>query len=562
LRPTFAIGSSNETRTIRLLFLLIYIAPLGVRPTAIIDEARYGEIPREMIATGDWVVPHLNGLRYFEKPAMGYWLNALSMLAFGENAFGIRFTSAASVGLCALLIFWLVRRETGNTLQAIISSIIYMTSLLVIIIGVTSVLDSMLTLFVSCASAFFLAAYREDIVTYRRIFYYSIFGFFCAMAFMTKGFIAFAVPVVIIVPFMLWERRFKDLILFPAWPIIVAIATILPWAIMIHLREADYWNYFFWEEHIQRFMTHEAQHDEPIWFFIPILLGGILPWAFVMPAAIQGMKKRFRETPLMRFALCWFVMPFLFFSASRGKLGTYILPCFPAFGILAAFGLLNYFKSERYKAFNIGAAILAVSMGTGALVLTAIQVIPAIPVKAFTPHEGLKWLFLVVALGGWSAFAIAAIHAKQSLRKILFYSMGPALFALSVPFGLPDELYATRSADPFLSQYADKVPAESILISDPNRVHSLCFFLKRHDVYLLGGSGEMRYGLDYDDSKHRLIQIPDLIEMADENRGKRPITIMTCWDRYIEYKDLLPEPVFEHIQDDIHGDRRLVLVQY
>ncbi|NCC50070.1 MAG: phospholipid carrier-dependent glycosyltransferase [Spartobacteria bacterium] len=545
-----------------LLFVVLFILPLGVRPVAIVDEARYGEIPREMIESGNWVVPHLNGLRYFEKPAMGYWLNALSMLVFGENAFAIRFTSAASVGLCALLIFWLVRRETGNDLQALISSIVYMTSLLVIIVGLTSVLDSMLTLFTTCAVVFFLAAYREEIVTYRRIFFYSIFGLFCALAFMTKGFIAFAVPVVIIVPFMLWERRFKDLILFPAWPIIIAVMTILPWAIMIHLREADYWHYFFWEEHIQRYMTDEAQHEEPFWFFAPVLLAGILPWTFVLPAAIKGLKKTFKEQPLMRYALCWFVMPFLFFSASRGKLGTYILPCFPAFGILTAYGLLTYFKQEKTKAFNIGAGILAGILGIGAAVLAAIQLIPAIPIKVFTPPEGLRWLVLTLALAGWGVAAVYAIRAQKPLKKILLYSIGPAVFTLCVPFGLPDELYVTRSADPFLNQYADNVPAESIMVSDANRVHAACWFFKRNDIYLLGDKGEMRYGLRYPDSQHRILQVPDLVQMVEEHRGKRPVTIMTCWDRYVEYKDQLPEPVFEHIQDDVHCDRRLVLVQY
>ena len=83
------------------LYLLLYILPLGVRPLFLPDETRYFEIPREMIATGDWVVPRLDGLRYFEKPVMGYWVNAVSMLAFGENAFAARFPCALSVGLSA-----------------------------------------------------------------------------------------------------------------------------------------------------------------------------------------------------------------------------------------------------------------------------------------------------------------------------------------------------------------------------------------------------------------------------------------------------------------------------
>ena len=86
------------------LFLLIYVLPLGSRPMVVPDESRYSEIPREMVASGDWVVPRLNGLRYFEKPVLGYWLVAASIKLFGENAFATRLPSALAAGLSALLV--------------------------------------------------------------------------------------------------------------------------------------------------------------------------------------------------------------------------------------------------------------------------------------------------------------------------------------------------------------------------------------------------------------------------------------------------------------------------
>ena len=106
------------------LFFLLYIVPLGVRPMLIPDEFRYAEIPREMLETGDWVVPHLDGLRYFEKPVLGYWLNAIGIAMFGENAFAIRLPSALAVGLSALLIFFLVQRFAGEKLLGLILVII------------------------------------------------------------------------------------------------------------------------------------------------------------------------------------------------------------------------------------------------------------------------------------------------------------------------------------------------------------------------------------------------------------------------------------------------------
>jgi len=143
------------------LFLILYILPLGVRPISIPDESRYGEIPREMIASGDWVVPHLNGLRYFEKPVLGYWLNALSMTLFGENAFAIRLTSALSAGISALMVFFLIRRFGGGPQAGILGAAVYLTSLLVLALGTLTILDSMLSMFLTGAMASFFSLTKK-----------------------------------------------------------------------------------------------------------------------------------------------------------------------------------------------------------------------------------------------------------------------------------------------------------------------------------------------------------------------------------------------------------------
>jgi len=92
-----------------VLYLVLYIVPLGRRPLVAPDEFRYAEIPRRMLETGDWVVPQLDGLPYFEKPAMGYWLNALSLAVAGESRLAVRLPAALSAGLCALVLLTLRR---------------------------------------------------------------------------------------------------------------------------------------------------------------------------------------------------------------------------------------------------------------------------------------------------------------------------------------------------------------------------------------------------------------------------------------------------------------------
>ncbi len=118
------------------MFLVLYVLPLGVRPLVIPDEARYAEIPREMLASGDWIVPRLNGLRYFEKPPLGYWLNAAAIWLFGENAFAIRFPSAVAAGLTAVLLFVWARRFTEDGATPWLATAVFLLSFEVLAIGV------------------------------------------------------------------------------------------------------------------------------------------------------------------------------------------------------------------------------------------------------------------------------------------------------------------------------------------------------------------------------------------------------------------------------------------
>ncbi|MCJ7810568.1 MAG: phospholipid carrier-dependent glycosyltransferase, partial [Desulfobulbaceae bacterium] len=145
-----------------VLFVLSYILPLGYRPLAIPDEARYGEIPREMLASGDWVVPHLNGLKYFEKPVFGYWANAVSIVVFGENAFALRLTSALSVMISALMIFLLVRRFSPRAPASALAPAIFLTCPLVLAIGHITILDSLLSMLLTGALVCFFFAHMAE----------------------------------------------------------------------------------------------------------------------------------------------------------------------------------------------------------------------------------------------------------------------------------------------------------------------------------------------------------------------------------------------------------------
>lgn len=536
------------TIIIFVLFLLIYVLPLNVRPLVIPDETRYAEIAREIVETGDWIVPRLDGVRYFEKPILGHWLNALSIEAFGTNAFAVRLPSALAVGLSALILFFLVCRFTGDVVAGVMAASVFLTCLEVFAVGTFCVLDSIFSMFVTASmAAFFLALMETRPIT--RIIFLVGAGITCGLAFLTKGFLAFVIPAIVFVPFSIWQHRLKDLLHVFWLPIITAVLTALPWGIVIHLKEYDFWHYFFWVEHIDRFISPDGgQHPYPFWFFVPVIIVGTLPWTTQMIGVIYGFRKNLFNNPLLRFSICWFLFPFLFFSICRGKLATYILPCFPPLVVLFAIGLREECKTGEVAGFKQSNRI--------AIILLLISILALIVTQTFIPEtkiyrlgETWKILFIIIGL---LAYVVLLIHvgasANQS-RRFVFSCMAPLMLMFSLPFVIPDKLIEKKTPIDFLSQYENRIGPNTFIVSDNYLTPAVCWCYKRNDVLLLDKAGEFTYGLKYDDlSKHCLLDINQLQELLMKDTGKKHTVLITSTKRYREYKQKLPKPYFEDIE--------------
>ena len=534
-------------------FLLIYIIPIGFRPLIIPDETRYAEIPREMIATGDWIVPHLNGLRYFEKPVMGYWLDALAMLAFGENPFAARFPSAMAAGLAALMVWLLIRRSAGNPNSGVMAALIFLTTFEVAGIGVFNVLDSMLAMFITMAMATFYWASQAPPGTRKEKGLLALFGMFCGMAFMTKGFLAFAVPVVTIVPYMLWSGRWKDLFRMAAIPIAAALLVSLPWAVAIHAREPDFWNYFFWEEHVRRFLAEDAQHQAPFWTYLLAFPVAALPWSPMLPAALVGLDRSQRRSTLFRYALCWFVFPLLFFSAARGKLITYILPCFPPFAILLTLGLASYFEKPHRKLFQAGEVLLA---GLFTVLLVGLVVIQATDIGGLAPNKTwCKTLWLAAILIVLVGALITSLVKKQLLDKVLLIGLGTAFLLAAAQLGLPDKIIDHKSPGALLLRNASRVQPDTQLVSLSHIVKAACWYYKRDNIFVTQ-SGELAYGLSYPEARRRVLGLKQLRALMNAHKGK--VVLVGTYEKYQLWKVHLPPPIYE----DHTGPGGFVFAQY
>jgi 4-amino-4-deoxy-L-arabinose transferase len=396
-----------------LCFVFVYLLPIGFRPMIVPDEVRYAEIPREMIATGDWIVPRLNGLYYFEKPVLGYWITAASMLTFGENPFAVRFPSAMAAGLSALMVALLVGKATRDGTSSIVASLIFLTCAEVAGTGVFSVLDGMLAAFLTMAMTTFYFAAQSPRGSFREGSFLTLFGIGCGLAFLTKGFLAFAVPVVVIVPYMIWSGRWRDLFPMSVIPVIAAVVVCLPWALAVHHKAPDYWNYFFWQEHVKRFMAEDAQHQAPFWTYLAAFPVAAMPWSALIPTSVMGMDRSLRQTPLVRYALCWFVFPLLFFSAASGKLLTYILPCFAPFAILMSQGLGAYLVGLPCRGAKSGITILLILF---TVVIVALVVIQATGIGGFIPYTH-AWKAMIAGI----SLAGLVFCLYRALKQVLFF---------------------------------------------------------------------------------------------------------------------------------------------
>jgi 4-amino-4-deoxy-L-arabinose transferase len=503
------------------LFALVYLLPLGVRPLASPDEVRYGEIAHEMIASGDWVSPHFNGARYFEKPVLGHWLNALSVGVLGENPYAVRLPVALATGLSALIVFLLTRRFLASS-TAVLAGAIFLTTLLVAGCGSVAVLDALLALCATAAVAAYYVAITAD-TRARRYAYLALCGVACGAAFLTKGFIAWAIPAVVAAPYLVVRREWRTLLTSPWLPFGVAILVSLPWAVLVHLREPDFWRYFVVVEHLQRFAGDNAQHTQPPWFFLAYLPAIGWPWIWLLPAAAIGIRGDGERKDFLFYTVLWALMPFLFFSASKGKLLTYVLPCFAPLSILLAAGLERYLASGRSRALRIAIGLAAVLLAL-LLVLLAASQMGKLGAPAYGAGEHAKLAAMAVLLVVSLACAIIAFRSNQPHTRFVAFTGAAVAFFLPLDVALPQrsvEIFAPSTA---IAHYAT-TPADTLLVSDASLAGAVAWELKRDDVYVVN-PGEMSYGLSYPEVSHRKLVGTKLAELIAANRGARDILIL------------------------------------
>lgn len=511
------------------LLILYYLVPLEFRDLWQPDETRYAEISREMLQNGNWVTPHFFGLRYFEKPAAGYWFNTVGQWLFGHNNFAVRIGSVFSTLLSALLVYWLGRRIYADRALALTASVIFLTGLLVYGVGTYSVLDPMLSLWlVAAMCSYWLAAGAVGVK--QRVAGYLLLGLACGMGFMTKGFLALAVPVLAIIPWAIRQRRFRELLVYGPLAVLSAALLSAPWALAVHQQQPDFWDYFFWVEHIQRFAESDAQHKAPFWYYLPVLLVGALPWLALLPGALyQGWRQR-ADAPGGRYLLCWAIVPFLFFSIAKGKLPTYILPCFAPLAILMArHGRTLAGQAGNTLKLNAWINVLFGCAGMAALLL----VLAPWGVGGHALYRQHEMIPLALAVASFAGWALAgALSLKPQGGRWLAAALCPLALALCVGAAIPDSVRNSKQPQTFVRSIADPLADSRYILSDNSGVASaIAWMLQRGDIIFYDKQGELQYGLSYPDAQSRYITNADFRRWLAAHRKQGAVSLVLRLDR-------------------------------
>jgi 4-amino-4-deoxy-L-arabinose transferase-like glycosyltransferase len=476
---------------------LLWFGNLGLRSLTDPDEGRYAEIPREMLASGDWLAPQLNGIQYLEKPPLQYWSTAALYEAFGVRPWVSRlYTAGLGFGLLVLVGF--AGRRLFNASAGMYAALILGSSTLFYALAHINTLDMGLTFYLSVAMLAFVYAHAVagDARVARGWMWLVWLGL--GLATLQKGLVGLVLPGFALVLYVLWQRAWS-LLRHIEWlaGLAIVLAINLPWWWLMQRRNHGFVDWFFVHEHYTRFLTNEHGRSQPWWYFSALLLVGVLPWlaptvrGFWSALNIPGASRaRFSNE---RFLAVWAAAIFVFFAPSGSKLAPYILPMLPPLALLA-----GRYLSERPQSVPALRATFMVATLMG-LVLACLPFIAArmsLAVERRTGYENIARLGMLAGLLLLFATALALLLDRRRSRVAAVATLATGWIAsLALLTNGSNELERWKGGSLLATDIAAHLKADTPFFCLDTYPQSAIFLLA-HTCTVVGDAGELETRFD------------------------------------------------------------------
>ena len=504
---------------ITALFIVLFGFELGSRAIWSPDEGRYSEIPREMLVSGDFITPHLNGVKYFEKPPLFYWLQAGAIKSFGLNAWALRLTPTLFTLLTCLCVYAAGRRFYGRR-TGLWSAAILGSSFLFYVLGRAIILDMAVTALISAALLAFMVGVQTAPGTQRRLY---LWGFYILMALATlaKGLIGILLPGMVIFVWMAlygeW-RQLKTLYLPSGVTLFLLVAA--PWHILVSQQNPEFPYFYFVQQHFLRYLTMAEKRYQPNWFYIPILLLGLYPWSAFLPQAIRqalpswSQRHAHKETV---FLLLWTVLIFGFFSLSHSKLVPYILPVFPPLAILIGHYLATSEPSARGLRYGLGTLGFIGIASAGVVLALPLILTPGRAQIQLQQFPGDDVYLIAGILAGAGIAALVALRLRNNGQRIALLTITTAVFLVTFSHTMQrlDPKWSTKT---IAEQLKPQLQDSDIVATYNAYYQDLPVYLERR-ITIAGWTNELTFGMQHQDTREWIIDKPHL--MATWNSPQR-----------------------------------------
>ncbi len=435
-------GARWDVPVLVLVCAALFGIGLGFAPLANPDEARYAEIPREMLAAHDYVTPRLDGVKYFEKPPLTYWLVAVCLRFLGPGEAAAR-TTPAVLAAAGVLLTYAAGRSLGGRVAGLWAALVQATSLLYLVHARILLTDMVVSVFLTATLYCFLLGVRAPPGRRRRLLFYGLYAS-AALATLAKGLIGFLLPGAVMFFWLLLFNQWRRLRPFylPTGLLVFAVVAV-PWHALVAGRNPEWAWFYFVHEHWLRFTTTTHGRGEPWWFFIPIVLFGLFPWTgFLWPSLREAAAENRAARADALFPVLWAGLILLFFSASQSKLVPYALPVFPPLALLVGQSIARHWHdpaAPQMRPGFLGFTIMSALLGLALVILCGQpQMLGSAPnvgeIRRFALLAGLLllggsagvyWLFrrdraqtaLRLMLGTTLAFVAVLVAASPAIAR-------------------------------------------------------------------------------------------------------------------------------------------------